>query len=273
MDGMRAAAGDQDAKVAPDELIRAAAAGLDALRERRPRVHALTNFVAMNVSANVMLAAGAVPSMTFRADAMADFVESSTALLVNLGQLDPEREAAVKRAVPLARKLGRPWVLDPVKVERSTARHDLAAGLVRLGPAVLRANRGEVAALAHSLLDLPEPSDAALGTLAREFGMVVAATGETDIVTDGSRLVRLQNGSPLMDRVTAMGCASSALLACFLSVVPEPLLAAAAALLAFGVAGEIAAGRAAGPGTFEPHLLDALYAMDAPTLQSRARIA
>ncbi|SNB52346.1 hydroxyethylthiazole kinase [Arboricoccus pini] len=261
--------------VSRTSLVAATAKSLDKLRDARPRVHALTNFVAMNVSANVMLASGAVPSMTFRAESMPDFVASTASLLVNLGQLEPEREAAIKRAVPLALELNRPWVLDPVKVERSGMRQDLAAGLLRLHPAVLRANRDEVLALLGTTGSAEPDLEGATDTarlLAQSSNIVVAATGAVDIITDGKRTIRLANGSLLMDRVTAMGCASSALLACFLAVEPDPLLAAAQALFLFGVAGEVAAERAAGPGTFEPHLIDAIFAMDAATLDARGKL-
>jgi len=249
------------------DAVGAAAACLAALRERRPRVHVLTSFVAMNVSANALLAVGAVPSMTFRADAMADFLASSEALVVNLGMLDAEREAAIRRAVPLARELGRRWVLDPVKVERSGARRDLAFGLLAMGPSVLRANVAEIAALGDGL-----PVGQAALRLAQGTGGAVAVTGKVDLVTDGGRTLEIANGTALLDRVTAMGCTLSALVGAFLAVERDPLMAAAAALLVFAVAGEVAAQRAAGPGTLVPHLLDALHAMDEATLGARARV-
>jgi hydroxyethylthiazole kinase len=244
------------------------AAALGRLRVARPRVHVLTNPVAMAISANALLALGAVPSMTFRADSMADFLAGSAALVVNLGMLEPEREAAARRAAPLARELGRPWVLDPVKVDRDRARSRLAAGLLEHGPAVVRANPAEIAALAGDL-----PAAEAAARLALAHGTVVAMTGAVDLVTDGTRALRIANGSPLMDLVTAMGCTASAVVGAFLAVEPEPFAACVAALLAFAVAGEIAAGRAGGPGTFQPLLLDALHALDEPTLRARARLA
>jgi hydroxyethylthiazole kinase len=250
----------------PTALGHHAASCLALIRAERPKVHALTNFVAMNFSANLLLAAGAVPSMTFRADAVADFVAGSRSLVVNLGMLDAEREAAIKKAVPLARELGRPWLLDPVKVERSGERRRLALDLLAQRPAVLRANAGEVVALAG------EGEWPAAGLLARRFGCVVAETGAEDLITDGENVLRIANGSPLMDRVTAMGCAASALMGAFLAVEPDAFRAAAATLLVLGVAGEIAHERAAGPGTFQPALLDAVYALDATALVERARV-
>ena len=235
------------------------------IRAERPKVHALTNFVAMSFSANLLLAAGAVPSMTFRADAIADFVASTRSLVVNLGMLDAEREAAIRRAVPLARELGRRWVLDPVKVERSGERRRFALDLLAAGPTVLRANTSEITALAG------EGEGPAALRLARRFGCVVAQTGPEDLVTDGARSFEIANGSPLMDRVTAMGCAGSALMGAFLAVEPDALVAAASTLLVLSVAGDVAAERAAGPGSFQPALLDAVYNLDEVTLVERAR--
>lgn len=238
-----------------DEL-RDAARVLARLRAERPRVHVLTNFVAMNVSANALLALGAVPSMTFRAETVADFLASARALVVNLGMLDAEREAALGQAVPAAGRLGLPWVLDPVKVERSGPRRDLALRLLRHKPSVLRCNLAEIEALAGIA------GEAGARHLAREHGCVVALTGAIDILTDGERVVRLAGGSPLMDRVTAMGCAASAVTGAFLAVERDALRAAVAALACFSAAGGVAAGRARGPGSFEVELLDALYALD-----------
>jgi hydroxyethylthiazole kinase len=247
----------------PAELLDRLIAATERVRARRPRVHVLTNFVAMNISANALLALGATPSMTFRADTILDFVETSEALVVNLGMLDAEREAAIRKAVPGARERGRPFLLDPVKVDRSGTRRGLAIELLGSGPAVLRANQAEVGALA--------PGQSA-ADLARRHGTVVAATGEIDLVTGAGRSLRIANGSPLMDRVTAMGCACSAVLGAYLAAEPDPFLAAAAGVLAFGVAGDIAEEKAAGPGSFVPAFLDALYHLDASTMRQRARL-
>ena len=245
------------------DVARHAAEALQALRSRRPFVHCLTNPVAMTFTANVLLAAGARPSMTQAADTVADFVRSADALLINLGMLDPARLAAAEVAAPLASGLGKPWVLDPVKVERSPARLADAERLLEHRPSVVRGNAGEIEVLMRAAL--------------RRFGpgheMVWAATGAIDTITDGRHLARLANGSPLMDRVTAVGCASSGLLAGFLGVEPDPLRAATAALAVVGVAGEIAAGHARGPGTFVAAFIDVLAEIDAGTLEDRVRLA
>lgn len=250
-----------------DGLADTAGVLLARVRETRPRVHCLTNPVAMTLSANLLLAAGAVPSMTSDPEAQADFVRGSAALVVNLGMLDGQRLAAARAAAPLARQLGRPWLLDPVKVERSPDRLAAARGLVALRPAVVRANAAEAAALAGA------GRQAVASSFAAEHSCTLAVTGAVDLVTDGARTARIANGSPLMDRVTAMGCAASALAGAFLAVEPRDAFAATvAALLTVGVAGDVAAERCGGPGSFVPAFLDAVYVMDADTLAERARL-
>ena len=247
-------------------LLDAACAALERVRTQRPRVHCLTNPVAMNLSANLLLAAGAVPSMTPDPAAQGDFVRTSRALLVNLGMLDAQRVEAARAAVEVAGALGRPWLLDPVKVERSGPRLDLARGLIAGRPALVRSNRDEAGALAGD-------GEEAWRAFAGDRGLVLAVTGAVDLVTDGRRTARIANGSPLMDRVTAMGCAASALAGAFLAVEPDAFVATVAALLTVGVAGDVAAEAARGPGSFVPAFLDAVYALDAATLAARARLS
>ncbi len=247
-------------------LLDGACTALECVRAQRPRVHCLTNPVAMNLSANLLLAAGAVPSMTPDPAAQGDFVRTSRALLVNLGMLDLQRIEAARAAVDVAAQLGRPWLLDPVKVERSGPRLDLARGLIAAGPALVRCNRDEAGALAGD-------GEEAGRAFARSHRLVLAVTGTVDFVTAGRRTARIANGSPLMDRVTAMGCAASALAGAFLAAEPDAFVATLAVLLTVGVAGEVAAEAARGPGSFVPAFLDAVYGLDAATLTARARLS
>ncbi|MEJ2625905.1 MAG: hydroxyethylthiazole kinase [Pseudolabrys sp.] len=250
------------------DLAQSAAAVLARLRARGPRVHCITNAVAQNFTANVLLAAGCVPSMTVNAQEIAAFVARADALLVNLGTLDRERRAATEIAVATAGKDNVPWALDPVFVDRAAPRADFARVLVGRGPKAVRLNAREFATLAGA-----EPSPAALGAYAREHATVVALSGETDLIANGARLARLANGDPLMAKVTAMGCAGSALVAACLAVEPDPWRAAAAGLTIIGVAGELAAREAQGPGSFAVAILDALHNLDEPALIQRATVS
>jgi hydroxyethylthiazole kinase len=250
------------------ELPHIAADILTRLRARSPRVHCITNSVAQTFTANTLLAAGAIPSMTLSADEIGAFVARADALLVNLGTFDAERRDATAAALEVAAERRVPWVLDPVFIDRSEPRAIYAKSLVAQNPDAIRLNGAEFLALSGA-----EPDDAALTRYALDTLAVVALTGTVDHITDGAQQTRIENGHPLMARVTAMGCAASALTAAFLGVESDAFVASAAALLCFGVAGGIAGERASGPGSFPAALIDALYALDRHTLESKARVA
>ena len=249
------------------DMAELAAAVLARLRQRAPKVHCITNNVAQNFTANVLLAVACVPSMTLAADEIAGFVAGADSLLVNLGTFDAERRAAVEAALDAATGKAAPWVLDPVFIDRSAARAQFARSLLMRAPAVVRLNRAEFSALAGGKSP-HEPAE-----FARAHGTVVAISGATDLVTDGARQATIANGHALMARVTAMGCAGSALLAACLAVEQDAFAAAAAALVILGVAGEIAAGQAQGPGSFAVGIVDALYNLDGTTLAARAKVS
>ena len=237
------------------------------LRERRPRIHVLTSPVAQTFTANMLLAIGAEPSMTTSPEEVPAFVSNADALLINLGMLDRMRRDASLTAVEAAKEAGVPWVLDPVKIEISPSRLDFARRLMDLEPALVHTNHAEFAGLSGH-----EAEEAAVRDYAVHSISTLVVTGEVDLVTDGKRLVRISNGHPLMDRVTAMGCAATAIATAFRAVEPDPILAATAALVMTGVAGEIAASAAGGPGSFAVEIVDALWGLDAETLVERAKI-
>jgi hydroxyethylthiazole kinase len=250
-----------------DDAASAAAEALSRLRARTPRVHCITNSVAQAFTANVLLATGCVPSMTMAVEEVAAFASSAQALMINLGTFDAERSAASEIAVQAANAKALPWALDPVFIDRSARRATFARRLLSLGPRVVRLNRAEFAALAGG-----DPAPETLRRFAREHKLVVALSGATDVVTDGGRIAEIANGHPLMAKVTAMGCAASALLAACLSVEDDAFEAARAALVMIGVAGELAAEQSAGPGSFAVAILDALHRLDAATLTRRAKV-
>lgn len=248
-----------------NDMAQSAARTLERLRAGCPRVHCITNAVAQNFTANVLLSLGCVPSMTLSAEEIEGFVAGAQALLVNLGTFDAERRQATELAVKAAAGNNIPWVLDPVFVDRSRPRADFARALLARGPAAVRLNRAELAALADG--------EASPEAFARAGGTVVGLSGATDVIADGTRLARVANGHALMAKVTAMGCAASAVTAACLAVEPDAFRAVAGALAIVGVAGELAAEKAAGPGSFAASILDTFYNLDAATLTARARMS
>jgi hydroxyethylthiazole kinase len=251
-----------------NSVAQAAADILMRLRARAPRIHCITNAVAQNFTANVLLAAGAVPSMTLSPEEIGPFVASAQGLLVNLGTFDRERRQATMIAIDSAAAHKLPWVLDPVFVDRIPPRAAFARELIGRRPTVLRLNHAE-----FSVLSGEAPSRDAAVAFARTSGVVVALSGETDLVTDGERIAAVSNGHPLMAKVTAMGCAGSALVAACLSIEPDAFQATSAALLMIGVAGEIAAEKSAGPGSFAATIIDTLYGLDSAALVARAKVS
>ena len=253
---------------APAELADIAADVLARIRDRSPRVHCITNTVAQNYTANMLLAAGAVPSMTISPEEIVSFVAGADALLVNLGTFDEERRRAVTIALDAVATARMPWVLDPVFIERSPGRAAFARELLARGPTAVRLNATEFGPLFGG-----DPADEAAARVAEACGTVVALTGDSDIVTDGAQRAVITNGDPLMALVTGMGCAGSALVGAALAVETDAWLATNAALIVLGVAGEVAAAATHGPGRFASWILDALHGLDRATLRAHIKVS
>lgn len=240
---------------------------LTALRDQNPLVHCMTNYVAMNIAANVVLAAGASPAMVHAPEEIADFTPICGALTINIGTLSAPWLASMTAAATSANTHNIPWVFDPVAHFISDYRKTATQELLSLRPTIVRGNASEILALAGEAgagkgADSGDSVDAAQGaakSLAIEFGAVVAVTGPVDYVTDGAREAHVSGGSPLMPQVTALGCSQTALMGAYAAIGPA-FDAALAALAHFKDAGSVAAKLAAGPGSFQMHFLDALAA-------------
>ncbi|MGN8158422.1 hydroxyethylthiazole kinase [Salinisphaera sp. RV14] len=252
-----------------------------ALKQAAPLVHNITNLVVQNDAADAIAAVGGV-QMTLHAPAeAAEIAAVADALTVNVGTPDPAWLEAADTAVRTVMGRGRPWVLDPVAVGFSDYRTEAIHKLLAQGPTVIKSNASETLALARtgtsgragdSRHAVDDAIDAAR-RIARQYGCVVAVTGERDLITDGARTVRLHNGHPMMGRMIGSGCMLSSVLACFLAVADDPFEAALAGLVHFAVAGELAAARAGGPGTLKPLLIDALYNLDAVDVSARLKVS
>jgi hydroxyethylthiazole kinase len=252
------------------------------LREQKPLVHQITNYVVMNETANATLALGALPVMAHAAEEVEEMARIASSLVLNIGTLSERWIEAMLIAGAAASERGIPVVLDPVGAGATAYRTVTAHRILELvNVIVLRGNAGEIATLVGAQAEVRGVESIGTGldaaelarTAARIFGLVASVTGAVDHVSDGERLLAVSNGDELLATVTGTGCMSSALTGCFLAAKPDdPLAAAAEALAAFGVAAEDAARGAAGPGTFHARLYDALYALDPETLDARVRI-
>lgn len=257
----------------------AAWATLQAVRAQGPLVHSVTNLVVTNLTANVLLALGASPAMVENIEEAGELAAVAGAVVINLGSMSAARTEAMQAAVQSADRVGTPWVLDPVAVGALGYRTEVARALLAHRPAAIRGNASEIASLAGADgggkgVDSTMDSDAVLGLarrLALDTGAVIAVTGKVDHVTDGDRALAVENGHPLLTRVTGMGCSATAVIAACLAVAKaagvDRLTATAHALALFGFAAERAARGADGPASFQAGLIDSLYGLtEAQTL-------
>ena len=256
-------------------------ATLAVIRERKPLVHNITNYVVMNETANAILALGALPVMAHAKEEVREMVGLAGALVLNIGTLSQGWVDSMLLAGAAANERGVPVVLDPVGAGATRYRTETAKRLLDVvDVAVLRGNAGEIATLVGVEAEVRGVESVGVGgdpaELAREaasrLGVVASVTGAVDHVSDGERSASVANGHELLASITGTGCMSTAMTGCFLAGKGDPFEAAVEALVAFGVAGEDAAVGAKGPGSFHVGLYDALAALDPATLSARAKV-
>ena len=244
---------------------------LSALRQASPFVYGLTNYVTANLSANVLLAAGAGPAIGAAPGWPSAFAASAGALWINTACLMSSGPEALIEAANAAHRAGTPWVLDPVAVGAGAkAYDDIVRRLLDFRPTVIRGNASELIALAGGDARAKGVETTALSTdavgfiqdLARATGAVVAVSGETDYVTDGADTVAIPGGDPKLTRITGAGCSLGALIAALLAVTGPPLEATCAAHAIFAVAAERAAAYTRGTASFETALIDQLSLLE-----------
>lgn len=262
-------------------LAEQAADNLSRVRESKPLIHNITNFVVMNYTANVLLAMGASPVMAHAENEVEEMVSFAGALVLNIGTLTDSWVESMVKAGKKASALGTPVILDPVGSGATTLRTKSAGRIIEeANVSVIRGNASEILSLRHENsktrgVDSMHSVDEAFETatiLADELDTTLAITGPVDLVTDGRRVVKVSNGHPLMACVTGTGCSATAVIGAFAAVDDDPVTAAATALSFFGFAGEVAGNTASGPGSFMIALLDALYTITPEDLKKGCRM-
>jgi hydroxyethylthiazole kinase len=251
------------------------------IRERAPLVHNITNYVVMNVTANALLAIGASPVMAHAVEEVEEMAGIASALVLNIGTLSSPWIEAMFRAGRVAKRRQIPIVLDPVGAGATKLRTETSLRILEeLSPTIVRGNASEIRALggadgATKGVDSTHQSDAALEAahaLAARHGCVVSVSGATDLVVDGPRVARIDNGRPLMTRVTGSGCSATVLTGAFAAVNPSAFEAGAHAMALSGICGEIATELALGPGSYQAHFLDVLHAIDEEQMKKRLQM-
>jgi hydroxyethylthiazole kinase len=253
---------------------------IERIRDAAPLVHNITNFVAMNTTANGLLALGASPVMAHAAEEVVDLAAAAAALVVNIGTLSPEWVESMRLAMRSAARAGRPIVFDPVGAGATAYRTESCRRLMEeTPPSIVRGNASEVRALAGASsatkgVDSADASETALESARSLAGRCpcVVVSGAVDLVVSAGRVTRISNGHPMMPRITGLGCTATALIGAFAAVNPSLPDAAAHAMALMGIAGELAAAKSPGPGTFPVKFLDALYGITEADIRARLKM-
>ncbi len=263
----------------------------DNVRKNVPLVHNITNYVTVNDVANVLLACGGSPIMSDEPEDVEDITSICGGLNINIGTLNKSSIEGMYRAGRKASQLGHVVLLDPVGAGASALRTDTAAGLMNeIRFTAIRGNISEIKTIAlgsgttkgvdADVADAvtEETLDQAVKfvkDLAEKTGSVIAVTGAIDLAADSERCFVIRNGHPEMGRITGTGCQLSGMMTAFLAASPEAKLeAAAAAICAMGLAGEIAWSRmqdGEGNSTYRNRIIDAIYNMDGAMLDKGAK--
>jgi hydroxyethylthiazole kinase len=256
---------------------------ITAIREQRPLVHNITNYVVMEFSANALLALGASPVMAHAREEAADMASIASALVLNIGTLSPAWIEAMHLAQQAAATSNTPIILDPVGCGATAYRTDTARRLMQESkPAVIRGNASEIAALYGTSKGATRGVDSTLGVsaaeqsaqaLANKTSGTVVISGPVDVVATASTFLRIRNGHAMMANVTGMGCSASALIGAFCAVNTNRQQAATHAMATMGICGELAAGKSEGPGSFKTAFLDALHNLKLEALTTRLKVS
>lgn len=245
---------------------------LNKIRQKKPLVHSITNYVVMNSTANALLSLGASPVMAHAEEEMEDMVSIANALVINIGTLSKKWIIAMHKAMEIASEKKIPIILDPVGAGATKYRTDTVHALINnISPSVIRGNASEIMAVHQAEgintkgVDSTQSSQSALKAaeeLAKKFGTVVSISGGTDFIVNNQIQVEVHNGNILMPLVTGLGCTASVITAAFCAVNEDYLSASAHAMALMGICGELAAQRSEGPGSMQMHFIDALYNID-----------
>lgn len=256
---------------------------LRAVKEKTPLVQAITNYVTINDCANILLCMGASPAMCEAREEVEEFVGLASSLYINVGTLTKEQEEAAVLAVKRASELNKPIVLDPVAFGAISRKAGVIRKMREVGTfSVIKGNLGEIKSMAGfagqmrgvDSVDEGEGAVEACKALAKDYGCVVAATGKTDIITDGERTCLIENGTSMLTLVTGAGCMAGALAAGAAGAGSDLFVSTAAAILLIGLAGEKAEKLTGGtfPGTFRVMLFDCVYGMTPEQILAEGKI-
>lgn len=274
------------------KMLEKCAENIEKLRKLCPLIHCITNYVTINDCANAVLAIGGSPSMANEAPEMEEFVEIAGCTVINLGTLLEDQIEPMQIAATHTKETDTPLVLDPVAVGVTKLRNNVTMDIInRSSPSVIRGNMSEIKAIAK-LFNIIDETTKAKGVdvsendiikddniednvriikkTAKKLNTTIAASGSKDIISDGDEVYLIDNGKPIMSKITGSGCMLTCVIGSF-APVTTPLEAAIIGTLSMDVAGELANIKVEqnneGSGSFRTYLIDELYKMNEETVE------
>ncbi|AWK50817.1 hydroxyethylthiazole kinase [Clostridium beijerinckii] len=261
---------------------------LDEVRNKKPLVHNITNYVTVNDCANILLALGASPIMADDIKEAADITNISSALVINIGTLNERTIESMIASGKKANELNIPVVFDPVGAGASEFRNVTTKRIIEeVKVSVLRGNMSEIKFISGlesttngvdaSESDMQNSNDECVHVaknLANKLKCTVAITGATDIISDGERVAILGNGNKMLSNVTGTGCMTSALVGGFCGASSDYFIGAISGIISMGIAGEIAFEKAGqfGIGSFHIAIIDAISNLNSEIIRTMAKI-
>ncbi len=255
---------------------------LTEIKTKKPLIHHITNWVTIYDCANITRAFGALPVMAHAIEEVEEMTGIASALVLNIGTLTPEVVDSMIVAGKAANKKGIPVVLDAVGVGATKLRTDSALRIINeVHVDVIKGNSAEVGVLAGAEAEVRGVEAMSLRgnpveiakSLAKKTKSVVAMTGKKDIITDGKKTYLCDNGDAMMGSIVGTGCMAASVIGAFCAVEKDYAKAAASALACFGIAGELAAKKAKGPGTFKEQFYDEAYSLDEKKITSMTKVS
>ncbi|MBD6955203.1 MAG: hydroxyethylthiazole kinase [Thermoplasmata archaeon] len=239
---------------------------LERIRIKKPLIHHITNYVVMNDSANITIAVGASPIMAHALEELEEIISVASALYINIGTLDTRWIDSMVSAVKYAERYNVPILLDPVGAGASRLRTEVTERLLYSSKIkILKGNGGEISSLAgrkgttKGVESAVSPEAEIATTVAEKYGVNVVMTGKVDYVSDGRRNAAVENGTPMLGKITGSGCMLGSVISSFMAIKEDPFEASIEGLLTYEIAAEIAEKKAEGPGTFKSKLMDEIY--------------
>lgn len=269
-------------KIIDKEMIESVVSALKTVKDKTPLVYHLTNMVTINDCANITLAIGGSPLMSFCIEEIEEITKFSSSVVLNIGTMDKSMKEMAIEVGKIANRLGKPVVLDPVGVGATKARKNLIESLLKeVKFSVIKGNMAEIKAILdmESLsrgVDSLEGNDSGeelVRLASKKFDTVIAITGEVDYIGDEKTVFKLNNGHKIMGLVTGTGCMISSLIGSFLGGGSSPVVSAVAGVLAMGIAGELAEKNFIGTGTLKVNIMDNISNLDEDIIRKNEKLS